>query len=146
MCEEHLPVKPAVARSGCVRLGQSDGHRPRRLLVHLTSESSASSLLAAAKELQHSDDAFTARNIYINPDLSPAEAKLAFELRERRRATRAAATTTPTTTTTTATARPTQSHLTESNKEADQGTSSNSGCSTATLSTNPTVCEYQPFQ
>ena len=40
-CEENLSVKPALARNGCVRLGQSDGVRLRRLLVHLTSESSA---------------------------------------------------------------------------------------------------------
>jgi len=37
-CEENLSVKPALARNGCVRLGQSDGVRPRRLLVHLTSD------------------------------------------------------------------------------------------------------------
>ena len=39
LCEEHLPVKPTVAPNGCVRLGQPDGQRPRKLLVRLMSES-----------------------------------------------------------------------------------------------------------
>jgi len=33
-CEENLSVKPALTRNGCVCLGQSDGVRLRRLLVH----------------------------------------------------------------------------------------------------------------
>ena len=86
LCETNLPIKPALAPKGCTRLGRYDGHRPRRLLVHLTSEQSASSLLAAAKILRNSDDQYTAEYVYINPDLSPAEAKEAYNRRQRRRA------------------------------------------------------------
>ena len=87
LCEEHLSVKPVIAHRGCVRLGRPDGRRPRRLLVHLTSESS---VLAAAKQLRRSDDAYISEKVFINPDLSPAEAKLAFEQRQRRRTSKAA--------------------------------------------------------
>ena len=84
-CEEHLDVKPAIARSGCKRLGKATSSRPRRLLVHLNSEASASSLISAAKSLRRSDNPDIVTSLYINPDLSPAEAKLAFERRQRKR-------------------------------------------------------------
>lgn len=89
-CEEHLSVKPALARSGCMRLGKRTGQRPRRLLVRLTSESSAASLLAAAKSLRQSEDTYVATSVYINADLTPLEAKLAYEKRQARRDRRAA--------------------------------------------------------
>jgi len=60
------------------------------VLVHLTSESSVSSVLAAAKQLRRGDDAYMSEHVFINPDLSPAEAKLAFEQRQRRRTAKAA--------------------------------------------------------
>jgi len=90
-CEEHLSVKPALARSGCMRLGKRIGQRPRRLLVRLTSESSAAaSLLAAAKSLRQSEDSYVATSVYINADLTPLEAKLAYEKRQARRDRRVA--------------------------------------------------------
>jgi len=49
------------------------------------SEFAATSLLSVAKELRTSDNATIAANVYINPDLSPADAKLAFEQRQRKR-------------------------------------------------------------
>jgi len=68
------------------RVDADRSSRPRRLLVHLTSEASASNLLSAARELRRSDDEDVDRNVFINPDLSPAEAKIAYEQRQRRRA------------------------------------------------------------
>ena len=62
-CEENLSVKPPLARKGCVRLGKTDGVRPRRLLVHLTSESNATNILSASKALQRSDDISIAKNV-----------------------------------------------------------------------------------
>ena len=58
------------------------------MLVHLRSESSASDVLNAAKNLRRSDDREIAEQVYINPDLSPAEAELAFRKRQQRRAAR----------------------------------------------------------
>jgi len=87
LCEDHLSIKPALAPQGCRRLGQrTDQHgRPRRLLVHLRSESCAADLLLSAKQLRRSDDPDVARHVYINADLTPVEAKLAYEERQRRR-------------------------------------------------------------
>jgi len=87
LCEDNLSVKPAIAFRGAKRLGRHDGHRPRRLLVCLTSETSAASLLSVAKDLRQSSERYIAENVYINPDLTPGEANAAFERRQRRRAT-----------------------------------------------------------
>jgi len=100
LCEEHLSIKPALKYNGCRRLGkQRQGTpQPRRLLVSLNTEQGAQDLLAAAKELRSSDDAYIARSVFINPDLTPTEAKLAYEQRQQCRAARTgqALTTTPT--------------------------------------------------
>jgi hypothetical protein len=92
LCEENLSLKPSLARKGCKRLGQlntTDG-RPRRLLVHLSSDANASNLLAVTRQLRHSSDSWVANNVYINADLAPAEARLAYEERQRRKAAVAA--------------------------------------------------------
>ena len=85
-CEEHMTTKPSLSYLGCRRLGRlPDTHgRPRRLLVHLNKESCAEELLKAARHLRNSSDPY-ARSIYINPDLDPVSAKLAYEKRVRRR-------------------------------------------------------------
>ena len=82
LCEENLSLKPSLARKGCKRLGRintTDG-RPRRLLVHLSS----------ARQLRNSSNPLVANNVYINADLSLAEARLAYEERQRRKAAVAA--------------------------------------------------------
>ena len=85
LCEEHLNVKPAVSHLGCKRLGKLEnyGGKPRRLLIYLTSQSAAISLLKSARLLRQSDVQDIASNVFINPDLSPAESKLAFKRRQR---------------------------------------------------------------
>jgi len=84
MCEQYLEVKPALSNKGCVRLGRYEQSRtsPRKLLVHLNSETSASDLLRSSRCLRRYREC---ANIYINPDLSPAESKIAYEQRKRRR-------------------------------------------------------------
>jgi len=82
LCETHLSCKPYIVK--CDRLGQVVNGRPRRLLVRLSSDIVAAEVLRSAPALRHASDALTA-NIYINPDLSPTEAKLAYEARQRRR-------------------------------------------------------------
>ena len=89
LCEQYLPVKPALAQSGCKRLGKRSGNKPRRLLVHLTSEESATSLITSAKLLRNCDDQQVATAVYINRDMSPLEAKEAYEQRQQRRASKA---------------------------------------------------------
>jgi len=86
LCEENLSVKPSLSRHGCRRLGQQDrSGRPRKLLVHLTSEENVKDVLREAPKLRCSSDT---ANIYINPDLSPAEAAMAYHRRQRRRQAR----------------------------------------------------------
>jgi len=85
-CEENLTVKPSLAKAGCRRLGRvrvPDG-QPRRLLVHLRTEDSAAALLSSGRLLRQSSNP-QVKAVYVNPDLSPAEAKLAYENRQRRR-------------------------------------------------------------
>ena len=84
LCEQYLEVKPSLSSKGCVRLGRHDQSKttPRKLLVHLDSETSASDLLLSSRCLRRNSEC---ANIYINPDLSPAESKIAYEQRKRRR-------------------------------------------------------------
>ena len=86
ICEEHFSIKPSLSKKGCRRLGKHiDGQRPRKLLVHLENEHAASMLLAEAKKLRQSSDVTIASSVYLNPDCSPAELKLAYEKRQQRR-------------------------------------------------------------
>jgi len=85
-CENFMPIKPVLnGPSSCRRIGKSTDGRPRRLLVHLQSKETADELLEAAPQLRYCDDSYVASNIFINEDLSPAEAKLAYEARQKRR-------------------------------------------------------------
>jgi hypothetical protein len=68
----------------CKRLGEIVEGRIRKLLVRLNTDAAATELLRCAHRLRHATDS-TVASIYINTDLSPAEAKLAFEARRRRR-------------------------------------------------------------
>lgn len=81
MCEDILGIKPFVAENGCRRIGNSN---PRKLLVRLRSNEAATDLLRAAPKLRQSTNAIY-RHVYINEDLSPAAAKLAYEARQSRR-------------------------------------------------------------
>lgn len=85
-CENFMPIKPALTGiNSCRRIGRPTEGRPRRLLVHLQSKEAADALLEAAPRLRYCDDSYVASSIFINQDLSPAEAKLAYEARKKRR-------------------------------------------------------------
>ena len=85
LCEENLSVKPAVIREKCKRLGKEKPDKPRLYLVALHSEDSAKELLRAARQLRKSTDNYTRENIFINADLTRAEAQFAYEQRVARR-------------------------------------------------------------
>ena len=80
-----MSVVPYLSIDSCIRIGKTNSNQPRRLLVRLSSEDMASELLASAKKLRHCDDSYIANSVYINRDLSPTAAKLAYERREKRR-------------------------------------------------------------
>ena len=85
LCEDNLSVKPAIVR--CRRIGRKgDGSRPRPqlLLVELRTAQVATELRRAGRLLKLSTDA-DIRSVYINPDLTPEQAKLAYEKRQKRR-------------------------------------------------------------
>ena len=88
LCETWLTFKPALAEGSCVRLGQPQPGRPRRLLVRTGSEEIAAALIHDAPLFAVALDEYVKYNIFINPDLSPAAAKLAFERRQARRSAR----------------------------------------------------------
>ena len=87
LCEQYLSTKPALSRLGTKRLGKvnAKSDKPRRLLVHLDSESAASEILRSARQLREADDPYVAANIFINADLSIADQKIAYERRQHRR-------------------------------------------------------------
>jgi hypothetical protein len=82
MCERCLSTKPFVV--SCDRLGAVTEGRNRKLLVRLASDAAAAELLQSAHQLRRASEP-SVSSIYLNPDLSPAEARLAFEDRKRRR-------------------------------------------------------------
>jgi hypothetical protein len=84
LCETYLQCKPLI--TNCMRIEKSSDSRQRKLLVRLRNDEVANQLLKDAKRLRHSSDLSISRGVYINPDLSPAAAKLAFNERQRRRA------------------------------------------------------------
>lgn len=83
ICDDYLAVKPLMSDRACVRIGPKRPDRPRLLLVRLRSEEAATEILRAAPRLRHCPD-----RVYINPDLAPEAAKIAFEKRQERRARR----------------------------------------------------------
>ena len=82
LCETCLPVKPAIIRERCHRLGRQQPGKIRPLLVTLRSDEAATELLQCARLLKDSE---AGAGVYINPNLTPAEAQAAFERRQRRR-------------------------------------------------------------
>lgn len=85
-CSAFLPIKPSLLDGNCCsRIGKASPHRPRKLLVRLNSEESATNLLRAASSLRHATDDYVKTHVFINADLSPSAAKLAYESRKRRR-------------------------------------------------------------
>ena len=90
ICEEWLPIKPLLSEGSCIRIGkQLQTGLPRRLLVRIGSEETANSLLKAAPLLRQAADVDVSERIFINPDLAPEAARLAYEQRKNRRAARA---------------------------------------------------------
>jgi hypothetical protein len=78
--------KPEVLRSR--RLGNDSVTRVRPLLVTLGSVDQAQYFIIRAKNLRSSTDRNTRDKVFINADLTKAEAKSAYEARCRRRQTR----------------------------------------------------------
>jgi len=86
LCENFMPTKPSLASGNCCkRIGRAMDGKPRRLLVNLQSKDAADELIEAAPHLRYCDDSYVATSVFINEDLSPDDAKLAYEARQKRR-------------------------------------------------------------
>lgn len=77
-----LELQPTIV--SCRRVGKTVPDRPRKLLVSFAHASARDDVLALAKEKKLSLLP-ASKGIFINPDLSPAEAKAAYEARQARR-------------------------------------------------------------
>jgi hypothetical protein len=86
-CVEHFDIKPYVDSRRVKRIGRSV---PQKLLVHLLSEHSAAEIIQCSRDLHHCEDSYIARSVFFNRDLSPAEAKAAYDKRVARRLAKAA--------------------------------------------------------
>jgi hypothetical protein len=76
LCASYLATKPHVRDNDCKRKGKKGPGKLRRLLVRFRSEATAAEQLHTAPLLRRADQVAIAG---ITPDLSPSEAKLAYE-------------------------------------------------------------------
>ena len=74
-----------VTVTSCKRIGKSTVEFPQRLLVTLGTVDQAASVINAARKLRLSNNPEISGKIYINPDLTVAERKAAYELRCKHR-------------------------------------------------------------
>ena len=65
------------------RVGKVMADKPRLLIVGLTREEEVDSIMKSAKSLRNSIDPVLRNSVFINRDLTKAEAKAAYELRQR---------------------------------------------------------------
>lgn len=77
-----LNIQPII--SSCKRVGKVIPDRPRKLLVTFAHASSRDDVLALARQLKLSTLP-TAKDVFINPDLSPEESKAAYEMRQAKK-------------------------------------------------------------
>lgn len=78
--EKNLSVKPHFHHNKCRRLGKKTNGKIQPLQIVFSSTVAAADVLASSSELRRK-----APGVFINPDLTPAEAQLAYEERNRRR-------------------------------------------------------------
>jgi len=89
LCRSELNIDVDI--SSTKRVGRPRDVKPQLLMVNLRTEADAQSILGSARQLRKSQHTYIKENVYINANLTPAEAKAAYELRQRRRQAAAAA-------------------------------------------------------
>jgi len=76
---------PGVSVARCQRLGKLQDNKLQPLLVTLDSRDQAEYYIKNARYLRSSNNQEVKSNVYINADLTPSEAKAAYELRMERK-------------------------------------------------------------
>ena len=94
LCLKEFGYTPAIVK--CQRLGRQQEGRIRPLLVVLKSTTDAEHLVKNAKNLRRSTNAQVRSSVFINADLTKAEASAAYQRRCRRRQLAAAKSSQPT--------------------------------------------------
>ena len=82
-CQAEFNIYPEIVATK--RLGKPRPDRVQPLLVACRSEEIARQLITMAPSLRHSSNEYVRAKVYVNANLTPAEAAAAFQLRERRR-------------------------------------------------------------
>lgn len=89
LCDKEFSLRPEIVR--CKRLGRTvENGKQQPVLVWLRDTESAQQIIKLAKQLKHSDNDNTRKNIFINPNLTKARAQAEFQERQRRRRIREA--------------------------------------------------------
>jgi hypothetical protein len=83
ICKRDLGFQPNVV--SCKRVGESKNNRPKLMIVTFLSEDEAKIALCIAKQLRHSVVDDVRKFVYINPDITQAEAKATYIPRSERR-------------------------------------------------------------
>ena len=83
LCQKEFSFIPRIIK--CRRLGQSVQGRIQPILVTFHTTADAEFLISNAKSLRQSGDPTVKSSVYINPDLTKAEALAAYDRRCRRR-------------------------------------------------------------
>ena len=83
-CEQHLTIKPRPVSTRRVGPRNIAGDVPQKLKVTFSSDTAAEELISASQILRESEDE-DAKTVFINRDMTPMEAQLAFEARKRKR-------------------------------------------------------------
>ena len=87
LCETELSLKPDI--NTCKRLGKIMPGKVRPVLVTVRSVQQASDVISSARSLRKSDNSYVREHVYINPDLTKAQAAAAYQARCQRRLARA---------------------------------------------------------
>jgi hypothetical protein len=85
LCQEEFRLSVKIL--SCKRIGRQYQDKPCSLLVYVHSCEQAQAVISSAKLLRKSSKATVRTCIFINPNLTKAEAKAQYELRQRRRRT-----------------------------------------------------------
>jgi len=83
--EWNLPDWPGVSVTSCRRIGHHQENKVQPLLVTLHNSHQSEYYIRNAKVLRDSRDEVVRSSVFINPDLTPSEARAAYELRLQRR-------------------------------------------------------------
>lgn len=85
LCREEFDIQPGIVKTKRLGKHSPSAGKAQPLLVILREKDQVRNLLASARQLRHSTNPAVRDRIYINPNLTKAEADAAYQLRVKRR-------------------------------------------------------------